>query len=69
LNTAIVKAGDLLFLLNDTAELIVAKANRTGFAPLKRYNVAPSATCAQPAISGRRLFVKDVSSLTLWTVD
>ncbi|PYR36661.1 MAG: hypothetical protein DMF90_09330 [Acidobacteria bacterium] len=69
LNTAIVKAGDLLFLLNDTAELIVAKANRTGFAPLKRYNVAPSATWAQPAISGRRLFVKDVSSLTLWTVD
>jgi outer membrane protein assembly factor BamB len=68
-NTAIVKAGDLLFLLNDDAELIVARSNRTRFEPLKRYPVADSATWAQPAISGNRLFIKDVSSLTLWTVD
>jgi outer membrane protein assembly factor BamB len=68
-NTAVVKAGDLLFLLNDDAELIVTRASRTAFEPLKRYPVADSATWAQPAISGNRIFVKDVSSLTLWTVD
>jgi outer membrane protein assembly factor BamB len=68
-NTAIVKAAALLFLLNDDAELIVASSSRTGFTPLKRYTVADSATWAQPAISGNRLFVKDVSSLTLWTLD
>ncbi len=68
-NTAVVKAGDLLFLLNDDAELIVAKSSRTGFEPLKRYTVADSATWAQPAISGKRVFVKDVTSLTLWTLD
>jgi outer membrane protein assembly factor BamB len=68
-NTAVVKAGDLLFLLNDDAELIVTKSSRLGFEPLKRYVVADSATWAQPAISGNRIFVKDVSSLTLWTVD
>lgn len=68
-NTAVVKAGDLLFLLNDDAELIVARGSRTGFEPLKRYTVADSATWAQPAISGNRLFVKDVSSLTLWTLN
>lgn len=67
-NTAIVKAGDILFLLNDDAELIVARSNRRKFEPLKRYTVAESATWAQPAISGNRLFVKDVSSLTLWTL-
>lgn len=68
-NTAVVKANDLLFLLNDDAELIVARSSRTGFEPLKRYTVADSATWAQPAISGNRLFIKDVSSLALWTVN
>jgi outer membrane protein assembly factor BamB len=68
-NTAVVKAGDLLFLLNDDAELIVAKASLSGFEPMKRYIVADSSTWAQPAISGNRIFIKDLSSLTLWTVD
>jgi len=68
-NTAIVKAGNLLLLLNDDAELIVARSSRTGFEPLKRYIVADSATWAQPAVSGNRVFVKDVSSLSLWTLN
>ena len=64
-----VRAGDLLFLLNDDAELIVARASRAGFEPFRRYTVSDSATWAQPAISGSRLFVKDVSTLALWTLD
>ncbi len=68
-NTAVVKAGDVLFLLNDDAELIVARSSCIGFQPLKRYAVARSATWAQPAISGIRMFVKDVSSLTLWALN
>ena len=68
-NTAVVKAGDLLFLLNDDGELIVARSSRTGFEPLKRYPVADSATWAQPAISGNRIFVKDATSVALWTLD
>jgi outer membrane protein assembly factor BamB len=67
-NTAVVKAGDLLLLLDDDGELIVARGSRAGFEPLKRYIVADSATWAQPAISGNRVFVKDVTSLTLWTL-
>jgi outer membrane protein assembly factor BamB len=65
-NTAVVKAGGHLFLLNDTAELVVARGNRSALTPIRTYVVADSATWAQPAISGQRLFVKDVSSLTLW---
>jgi outer membrane protein assembly factor BamB len=68
-NTGVVKAGELLFLLNDDGELIVAKNNRAAFEPLKTYTVADSATWAQPAISGNRIFVKDVSSLALWTLN
>jgi outer membrane protein assembly factor BamB len=67
-NTALVKAGRLLFLLNDDAELIVARSNRKAFDPIVRYMVADSATWAQPAISGDRLFIKDVNTLALWTV-
>jgi outer membrane protein assembly factor BamB len=68
-NTAIVKAGDLLFLLNDDAELIVAFSNPAGLEPLRRYTVADSSTWAQPTVSGNRVFIKDVSNLTLWTVN
>jgi hypothetical protein len=68
-NSALVKADDLLFMLNDDAELIVARSSRTGFEPLTQYRVADSATWAQPAISGTRIFIKDVSSIALLTVD
>jgi outer membrane protein assembly factor BamB len=68
-NTAVVKAGRLLFLLNDNGELIVARASTSGLEFVKQYVVSESATWAQPAISGNRVFVKDVSSLTLWTVN
>jgi hypothetical protein len=67
-NTSVVKAGDLLFLLNEDAELVVAKGNASGLEVLRRYTVADSATWAQPAISRDRLFVKDTSNLTLWTL-
>ncbi|MDE0109325.1 MAG: PQQ-like beta-propeller repeat protein [Bryobacterales bacterium] len=69
LNTAVVKAGKLLLLLNDDAELVVARSNRARFDVVGRYSVAESATWAQPAVSGKRVFVKDIDSLTLWTVD
>ena len=67
-NTAVVKAGSVLFLLDDDGELIVARSSRKGFEPLKRYTVADSATWAQPAVSGHRIFVKDATSLSLWTL-
>jgi outer membrane protein assembly factor BamB len=68
-NSAVVMAGDLLFLLNNDGDLIVARTNRTGFTQLTRYEVSDSATWAQPTISGNRLFIKDESNVTLWTVD
>jgi outer membrane protein assembly factor BamB len=67
-NTAVVKAGKVLLLLNDDGELIVARSSKDGFEPLKRYVVANSETWAQPAVSGARIFVKDTTSLSLWTL-
>jgi outer membrane protein assembly factor BamB len=68
-NTAVVKSRSILFLLNDDGELILARVSRRGFEPIVRYTVADSATWAQPAISGNRIFIKDTTSLSLWTVD
>ena len=48
---------------------MVLRLDRTQFEPLARYTVATSETWAQPVVSGNRVFVKDVSSLTLWTID
>jgi outer membrane protein assembly factor BamB len=67
-NAAITRAGNLLFVLKDDAELIVARLGPKGFETVRTYTVADSATWAEPTISGNRLFVKDVASLALWTL-
>lgn len=68
-NAAVVRAGDLWFALGTGAELIVAKANPKQFEVLKRYDVADSATWAQPVLSGQRVFIKDLSTISLWTLN
>ena len=68
-HAAIARAGDTVFSLEDDGELMVLRLDRTQFEPLARYTVATSETWAQPVVSGNRVFVKDVSSLTLWTID
>jgi outer membrane protein assembly factor BamB len=69
-NAAIMKSGDLLFVLEDDGELVVGSgANPTSFSPTRRYKVAEQATWAQPAISGNRVFVKDLTTLALWRLN
>ena len=62
-------AGTTIFSLEADAELVVLPSSRTGFAPVRRYEVATSATWAHPTLAGNRVFVKDVDSLTLWTIE
>ena len=69
-NAAIIRAGNLLFALKDDGELIIADgSNPKTFTPLRRYQVSDSATWAAPSLSGNRLFVKNVSTLALWTIE
>ena len=68
-NAAIIRAGDVLFLLKDDAQMIVARTNPARFETLQTYTVADSATWAQPTVAGDRLLVKDVSSLTSWLLN
>ena len=68
-HAAIARAGNTIFSLEDDSELVVIRLNREKFEPVARYKVATSDTWSQPVISGNRVFVKDVSSLTLWTIN
>jgi hypothetical protein len=67
--SALQRAGNLIFILEADGELVVARESKTAFDVVKRYKVADEETWSQPAISGNRIFVKDVSTLTLWTIN
>ena len=67
-HAAIARSGRTIFSLEDDSELVVIRLNRDRFDPVARFRVADSDTWTQPVVSGNRIFVKDVSSLTLWTI-
>jgi outer membrane protein assembly factor BamB len=66
-NASLLRSGNTVLSLEDDGELVVFRRNASGFEAVKRYKVADSETWAAPSISGNRIFVKDVSSLTLWS--
>ena len=68
-HASLARAGELLVSLESDGDLVVVRGSQTAFEPLKRYKVAATETWAQPALSGNRIVVKDVTSLTLWTVN
>jgi outer membrane protein assembly factor BamB len=68
-NAAIVRAGDVVLSLQDDGQLVVFRSSSTAFEPVRRYMAAESETWTQPTVSGNRIFVKDVSNLTLWTLN
>ena len=68
-NASLVSAGRIIFSLEEDGELVVLRASRTAMDVVRRYTVATSASWAAPTISGNRIYVKDVSTLALWTLD
>jgi outer membrane protein assembly factor BamB len=67
-NAALVAAKGALLALTTNGELVVFTSDGTELKEIKRYSVSDTATWAHPAISGRRLFVKDVENLTAWDI-
>lgn len=68
-NAAVVRAGETWFALNTDAQLMVMRANPKQMEVLKRYEVASSATWAQPVLAGQRVLIKDLSAISLWTLN
>ena len=67
-NAAILAGDGHLLILTTKGELLVLKADADAFEPLRRYKVADTPTWAHPAIVGRRVLVKDRTSLALWMI-
>jgi outer membrane protein assembly factor BamB len=69
-NAAIAKAGNLLFIFTTGGELIIADGSvTTALTPIKTYKLAEPPTWGAPSISGNRIFVKDMNSVSLWTIE
>jgi len=68
-NAAMLVAGNTLFALTNDAELIVTSTATKGATLIKKYKVADSPTWAHPAIVGKRILVKDETSLALLSLE
>ena len=66
---SIVAAGNVLFALTPSAQLVVFDPGSKEFKPLAKYQVSTGSTHAYPVVSGNRIFIKDKDSVTLWTVE
>ena len=60
--------GGRSWLLASTTDgnLVVARANPEKYEEMQRYQIAPSAVWAHPAITGRSIVVKDVDKVICW---
>jgi outer membrane protein assembly factor BamB len=65
-NATIFAAGPVLLALTTGAELCVFRRNGAALVEVARYPVANSPTWASPAIAGKRIMIKDATTLTLW---
>ena len=70
-HASIARVGSVVLSLEEDGELIVFRrpGPAAAFESIRRYQVADSQTWTQPSMSGNRIFVKDVTTLALWTLD
>jgi len=68
-NAAILNLNDkaILMLTND-AKLIVLPAGAKAYAPVASYTVAKSPTWAHPVVVGKRIFIKDETTLAVYSM-
>ena len=66
---AIVDVGSAILALPSTSELIAFKPSKAGYDELARIKVAETPTYAHPVIAGKRIFIKDKDTLTLWVME
>jgi outer membrane protein assembly factor BamB len=66
---SIVDAGSALFALTPKGDLVAFEPTEKEFKLLANYKVASGDTYAYPILSGKRVFVKDKDSVTLWSLE
>jgi len=68
-NAALLLAGDLIFALNNEADLTIFPATAKLQTPIRKYKVADSPTWAHPVLLPGRVLVKDANTLALWSFE
>lgn len=63
---ALLLAGQTLLIQTTEGALLVAPSQQNEFAPVRRYQIAESATWAHPALVNDGIVIKDATSLALW---
>ncbi|KPK50844.1 MAG: hypothetical protein AMK72_01260 [Planctomycetes bacterium SM23_25] len=66
---AVLDAGSAILALPSTSELIAFKPSADGYEEWARIKVAGTPTYAHPVIAGKRIFVRDSDSVTMWTIE
>jgi len=66
---SVVDAGSVLLALSPSSELIAFQPSDKAYTELARIKVADTPTYAYPVVSGKRIFIEDQDSVTLWTLD
>ena len=67
-SAALVAAGEYLFILLESADLLVTKKGGDAWTPVARFNLADSVVYSYPVLVGDRILVRDKSRLTLWSL-
>ena len=68
-NASLTRVGDTIVSLESDGDLVILRPTGATVETVRRYKVAEAETWTQPALSGNRVFVKDLTSLTLWTLN
>ena len=68
-NAAMLASATTLFALTPDAQLIVAKPTAKALGEFRRYEVADSATWADPVVLPDGFLIKDLKTLTRWSVN
>jgi outer membrane protein assembly factor BamB len=66
---SVVDAGPVLFALTTNGQLHVFEPSEKQFKQVASYKVAEDDSYAYPVATGNRLYVKDLDSVILWTID
>jgi len=66
---ALLDAGSVMLALPSNFELIAFKPDAKQYSELAKIKVAGSGTYAHPVVAGKRVFVKDLNAVTLWSFE
>lgn len=66
---SVVDAGSVLFALTPAGQLTVVEPTGEKLHRLATYKVADGGTHAYPVIAGKRIYIKDSDSVSLWTIE